>query len=443
MKTNNWKFMSMAAIAAMTILTACSNDETNPNPNPEPNPEPTPSVDGYSSDLFLAEGNHNTINFDFGSTLTNVFVGTIQGGADMPTVDSFFASAAYQGAVPADNNWTAGWTLTNEAGGDNKPGMAYTGTLPENLTADMTLEAGSKWLLDGVCNVESGATLTIEEGVTILAKDDSESTTSTVDYILVKQGGKIVANGTAENPIVMTAEAASFDANGKGAWGGLHICGYAHTNGGQGLSEIGGAPYGGDNDTDNSGVLRYVRLEYTGYAFDEEHEGNGISFYGVGNGTTVEYVQVYRGSDDGFEWFGGSADAKYLVSTNCSDDSFDWTEGWNGRGQFFVAYQDANVGYDCDCLMECDNNGDNFAATPVSHPVLANLTLVGNNSADATRGIRLRAGTQVEIYNALVLGKEQCLTTETAETEDALVDGTSVLNYITLATDITCEGAGE
>ena len=228
-----------------------------------------------------------------------------------------------------------------------------------------------------------------------------------------------------------------------GAWGGIHICGKAHSNveGGTGKSEIGDATYGGNDDADNSGVLKYLRIEYSGYAFDSEHEANGFTFYGVGNGTTIEYCQAYKGSDDGFEFFGGSVNVKNVIAVSCSDDSFDWTEGWNGNGQFMVAYQEAeeSLGYDCDCLMECDNNGDNFAATPVAHPTLANLTLIGNGGSK--QGIRLRAGTQASIYNALVAGKGMCLTTETAETEDALVEGTSVLNYITLATDITCKGA--
>lgn len=292
------------------------------------------------------------------------------------------------------------------------------------------------YALSGEYIVKTGATLTIEEGVKIVAMTDDES----VDYILVQQGAKIEAVGTKENPIIMTS-----DKKESGAWGGLHICGNAHTNaeGGTGKSEIGDAAYGGSADNDNSGTLKYIRLENTGYALDSEHEANGISFYGVGNGTTVEYVQAYNGSDDGFEFFGGSVDVKHMVVTNCSDDSFDWTEGWNGRGQFLVAYQEAKetLGFDCDCLMECDNNGKNFAATPVACPTLANLTLIGNGGEK--QGVRLRAGTQVKMYNALISGKGKCLTTETTETEKALVDGTSVLNYVTLATDIECNGAEE
>ena len=170
-----------------------------------------------------------------------------------------------------------------------------------------------------------------------------------------------------------------------------------------------------------------------GYAFDEEHEANGVSFYGVGNGTTVEHLQAYMGSDDGFEFFGGSVNVKYMVATNCSDDSFDWTEGWNGKAQFLVAYQEnaETLGYDCDCLMECDNNGNNFGATPVAHPVIANVTLVGNGGSK--QGVRLRAGTQVELYNAIITGKGQPLTVETVETENALKDGTSKLEYVVIS----------
>lgn len=427
MKTMNLKFMSMAAIAAMTLCTACSEDDNTPNPEP-------PVADAYSSELFLTAANNNAINYNFSNTFTNKFVGTIDGGADMTKVDNFFEAAAYRGAVPANNDWTDGWIRTSGNGDETSANAVE--ILKGELTANKTLLKDKVYALSGEYIVKTGATLTIQEGVKIVAKTDDES----VDYILVQQGAKIEAVGTKENPIIMTS-----DKKESGAWGGLHICGKAHTNAenGEGTSEIGNAAYGGSADNDNSGTLKYIRLENTGYALDSEHEANGISFYGVGNGTTVEYVQAYNGSDDGFEFFGGSVDVKHMVVTNCSDDSFDWTEGWNGRGQFLVAYQEAKetLGFDCDCLMECDNNGKNFAATPVACPTLANLTLIGNGGEK--QGVRLRAGTQVKMYNALISGKGKCLTTETTETEKALVDGTSVLNYVTLATDIECNGAEE
>lgn len=299
--------------------------------------------------------------------------------------------------------------------------------LDSDITENVTLETGKTYTLNGGVHVKSGATLTIQPGVTIVAQHDE-----TVDYILIEQGAKIDAQGTAAQPIVMTSEKKE-----AGAWGGLHICGYAHTNNGSGKSEIGNAPYGGNNDADNSGTLKYIRLEYTGYAFDEEHEANGVSFYGVGNGTTVEHLQAYQGSDDGFEFFGGSVNVKYMVVTSCSDDSFDWTEGWNGKAQFLVAYQEgeSSLGYACDCLMECDNNGTNNAATPVAHPTIANATLIGNGGG--AQGVRLRAGTQVELYNTIITGKGKPLTVETNETENALKDGTSKLEYVAISGELS------
>lgn len=311
----------------------------------------------------------------------------------------------------------------------NNPGDGGEDTyvLDSDITENVTLETGKTYTLNGGVHVKSGATLTIQPGVTIVAQHDE-----TVDYILIEQGAKIDAQGTAAQPIVMTSEKKE-----AGAWGGLHICGYAHTNNGSGKSEIGNAPYGGNNDADDSGTLKYIRLEYTGYAFDEEHEANGVSFYGVGNGTTVEHLQAYQGSDDGFEFFGGSVNVKYMVVTSCSDDSFDWTEGWNGKAQFLVAYQEgeSSLGYACDCLMECDNNGTNNAATPVAHPTIANATLIGNGG-DA-QGVRLRAGTQVELYNTIITGKGKPLTVETNETENALKDGTSKLEYVAISGELS------
>ena len=203
------------------------------------------------------------------------------------------------------------------AGGDNGGGSET--VLSGSVTDDVTLKSGTTYQLNGAYTVEEGATLNIEPGVTIIAQYDDQ-----VDYILIKQGAKINARGTASQPIVMTAQREE-----PGAWGGIHICGRAHTNaeGGKGNSEIGNATYGGNDDSDNSGVLQYVRVEYTGYAFDEDHEANGITFYGVGNGTTVDHCQAYMGSDDGFEFFGGAVNVSNMVATNCSDDSFDWTEG--------------------------------------------------------------------------------------------------------------------
>lgn len=313
----------------------------------------------------------------------------------------------------------------------DKNGIADGTTLSGTVTEDVTLKSGNTYKLSGAYTVEEGATLNIEPGVKIISVYDDN-----VDYILVKQGAKINAKGTADAPIVMTSEKEE-----AGAWGGIHICGRAHTNaeGGKGSSEIGGAEYGGNDDKDNSGTLQYVRLEYTGYAFDEEHEANGISFYGVGNGTTVDHCVAYKGSDDGFEFFGGSVNISNMVVISCSDDSFDWTEGWNGTATDLVAYQEAEatLGYDCDCLIEADNNENNYSATPIAHPTLKNLILVGNGGSK--QGVRLRRGTQVTMDNAQICGKGKALTVESTETETALTDGTSSIINTTIANDVDSE----
>lgn len=319
----------------------------------------------------------------------------------------------------------------NNDSGNGGDGGDEVAVLQGSITEDITLESGKTYELSGAYTVEEGAVLNIEPGVKIVARYDD-----VVDYILVKQGAKINAVGTQSAPIVMTSEQEE-----PGAWGGIHICGRAHTNaeGGQGSSEIGGAAYGGNDDSDNSGTLQYVRVEYTGYAFDEEHEANGISFYGVGNGTKVDHCVAYKGSDDGFEFFGGSVNISKMVAISCSDDSFDWTEGWNGKGTDLVAYQEpeTTLGYACDCLIEADNNGDNFDSTPIAHPTLSNLILVGNGSD--SQGVRLRAGTQVSMDNARICGKTKPLTVETTQTEQALKEGVSTLTRIIISADLQSE----
>ena len=319
------------------------------------------------------------------------------------------------------------FVFTSCSNNDDDPVIEKTDSsvLQGSIVSDLTLKSGNTYTLNGEFLVKEGATLNIEPGVKIVAQYDDR-----VDYILVEQGAKINAAGTASAPIIMTSSKEE-----PGAWGGIHLCGRAHTNaeGGKGSSEIGGATYGGSNDADNSGVLKYVRVEYTGYAFDEEHEANGMTFYGVGNGTMIENCEAYHGSDDGFEFFGGSVNVKNMVVVNCSDDSFDWTEGWNGKGENLVAYQESasTLGYDCDCLIEADNNENNYSATPVSHPVLKNLILVGNGGSK--QGIRLRRGTEVEITSAKVSGKGKTMAVESAETENALLNGKSKLTHVSIS----------
>ena len=307
-------------------------------------------------------------------------------------------------------------------------------TLGGRLTEDLTLKQGETYMLESSLQVVAPATLTIEPGVTIIADESAGS--DNIIYILIEQGARIMAEGTASEPIVMTSENKE-----PGAWGGLHICGKAHTNAdGETTSEIGNAPYGGNEDNDDSGVLKYIRIEYSGLALDSEHEANGISLYGVGAGTQISYIYVVDGSDDGIEFFGGSANIDHCVVENCTDDSYDWTEGWDGSAEYIIAYQSVA---ECDCLMECDNNGDNNDATPVANPTIRYATFIGNNSTENHRGLRLREGTYVNLSNVLVCGKPDPITLDTPQTVASFDNGkSSISNTVIVGELLNEEGAG-
>ena len=398
---------------------------------------------GKTDALYVESAQTENFLLDGTSTMANVKIsGALVNKDGIYTNEEFLADGnltnqsnpyADYNAIAAEYSWINSWTRTWGASSEETENIIPDGTeLNASLTENATLGAGNTYYLSGAYTVEEGATLNIQEGVTLIARYDDN-----VDYILVKQGAKINAIGTAKNPIVMTSEQKE-----AGAWGGIHICGRAHTNaeGGEGMSEIGNAAYGGDDDADNSGTLQYVRLEYTGYAFDEEHEANGISFYGVGNGTTVDHCVAYKGSDDGFEFFGGSVNVSNMVVISCSDDSFDWTEGWNGTATDLVAYQEPveTLGYECDCLIEADNNENNYVAAPVAQPTLSNLILVGNG-ADG-QGVRLRRGTYVKMDNAQICGKGKPLTVESEETENALLAGTDAfITNTTISANVNSE----
>lgn len=264
------------------------------------------------------------------------------------------------------------------------------GTFDENYT----LTNDEKWLLSGGVFVDNNSELTIEAGTTVYAANDG-----TTPFLSILRGSKINASGTSTSPIVFTTIKSNPQA---GDWGGLILNGYATINTGMTAEGEGGTgTYGGLNDNDNSGVLRYVRVEYAGKILGTDNELNGFSFNGVGSGTTVEYIQAYKGADDGIEFFGGTVNVKYAVSTGNGDDSFDWTHGWRGKGQFWVAEQDGLSG---DRGIEADNNGDNNSVSPFSNPILSNLTLIGADDGDVSNtGMRLREGTKGKIYNAIVV----------------------------------------
>lgn len=263
----------------------------------------------------------------------------------------------------------------------------------------VTLTDGT-YKLTGKLVVADGAKLTIKEGVTIEAttlKSDAGSAES-IRYIAVSQGGQIFVEGTASNPVVMTAETQK-----PGSWGGLVLCGKAPINVGESASaEVSDLTYGGTEANDNSGSIKYLRIEYSGYAYNSEKEFNALSLFGVGSGTTIDYVQAYEGSDDGFEFFGGTVKANHLVVYNAADevgdDLFDWTQGWTGGGEYWYGFR-SNPG---NRGIEADNNDGNEAATPIANPKIKNLTLVGGNNGEENQALKLRVGTQGNFDNVVL-----------------------------------------
>jgi hypothetical protein len=303
--------------------------------------------------------------------------------------------------------------------GGGAPGAA---TITEDITASRTLFADTTYTLQGYIKVTNGAVLTIEPGTTIVG--DAETPGSSL-WIL--RGSRIEANGTATAPIVFTSEKAA-GSRAPGDWGGIIIIGNGIINrappaGAPILTEGGAAGEaenyaGGTNNADNSGTLRYVRVEFAGYDISGAggQELNGLSMYAVGSGTQLEYVEVMSGLDDSFEWWGGAVDGRYLLSYEPGDDNFDWTEGYRGRNQFLVAFKSVLLnpapgtgelasdprGIEAD---GCAPDPGSFctlteteASQPYSGPVFANFAIIGPGTSaagfpDDGNGIVLRRGT--------------------------------------------------
>lgn len=257
------------------------------------------------------------------------------------------------------------------------------------ISSEKTLDPAVTYDLIGSVIVENGATLNIPAGTKIVA-DKSNG----LDALIVSQGGKINAMGTAQAPIVFTEVSKTI-----GSWGGIVLLGKAPINvpGGTSSPEFSSdLAYGGTQPNDNSGTLSYVRVEYAGAGIIEGSvEYNGFGFYAVGSGTTVNNLETYKGSDDGYEFFGGTVVANNLVSIGDEDDSFDWTEGWTGGGSNWIAIKEGIA----DKGIEADNNENDNTLLPMSNPTISNVTLVGIGIED---GMRLRRGTAGTFTNMVI-----------------------------------------
>ncbi len=298
----------------------------------------------------------------------------------------------------------------------------------------LTLDETRTYNLTGLFYVNDGAELVIPGGTRI------EATGGTSAAIIVKQGGKIFVNGTADEPVVMTS---GLNEKNAGDWGGLVICGRATCNSGGGMSEVGDSPYGGDIDNDDSGSISYLRIEYSGAAFNSEKEYNGFSLFGVGSGTTIEYVQMYMGADDGVEFYGGTVHANYIVSTHNEDDQFDWTQGWSGGGNYWYGMLDPEFG---NRGIEADNWSNDHEAEPFASPVISNLTLIGaGDQGNEPQGMELRRGTKGIFDNVVIKNWKHGIRVTDDKTVEWMGNGLELTNvkFIDCITDVYARDSEE
>lgn len=282
------------------------------------------------------------------------------------------------------------------------PSSAPKAFIQGNITQPLTLKAkNSPYFLIGHVVIEN-TVLNIEPGTIIHCQKKNYNGENAA--LIISQGSKIIAEGTANNPIVFTSDQKHGERS-SGDWGGIVINGHAKLNtaslqregkGGTGL-------YGGNNDDDDSGTLRYIRVEFGGAKINKEKAFNGISFQGVGSSTKIDHIHVHMCGGDGAGFLGGNVSAKYLLCTNIEGDAFSWVEGWRGKGQFWIGQcyqQGITISSNGIEGSNVEENISDFSATPRSNPKLYNITLVGNSSRSI--GIKLNRGTAGIICNAII-----------------------------------------
>lgn len=306
-----------------------------------------------------------------------------------------------------------------DPGTGNNPGdtTSLSGDIRGIISTDQHWTKDKVYRLRGYVYVTNGATLTIDPGTKIVSNKDSAG------VLIIYRTAKIMAEGTAAEPIVFTSNEA---APTPGDLGGVVLVGQARGNGNHSVIEAGSDPqfsvFGGTNDADNSGVLKYVRIEYAGRAVNPGDEVNGLSLYGVGSATTIDYVQVVRGLDDAFEFFGGTVNCKHLIAYNTGDDDFDFDDGYSGKIQYAISVKDPNftdtkgTSGDISNNFEVDNvnpsNGFLLNRAPITYPVMSNFTVVGPNNAANTKpdygySMRWRRGSKFILANSIVMGGQK------------------------------------
>lgn len=289
-------------------------------------------------------------------------------------------------------------------------------TLKGDITANRTIENTKIWILSGNVYIKNGATLTIPAGTIIKGLSKSA--------LVVTRGAKLMAEGTVQQPIIFTS-AQPAGQRTIGDWGGIVILGKATTNtqynNVQGVGQIeggidnaaGDGLYGGSDDADNSGSLKYVRIEFGGFPFEPNKEVNSLTLGGVGSGTKLEYIQCSYGGDDDYEFFGGTVNAKYLVSYANTDDNFDTDLGYRGNIQFGVALRDTAIADAAGASngFESDNDAAGSARTPFTANTFSNMTVLGPLATPTTvfntkfgKGALIRLNSRTSIFNSIIAG---------------------------------------
>lgn len=274
---------------------------------------------------------------------------------------------------------------------------------------EVTWTSENVYILDGFVFVNDGQTLNIEAGTVIKGKPGQEENASA---LIVAKGGKIMANGTADSPIIFTAEADDLEGSvadqARGLWGGVIVLGKGATNNSTAEKAIEGIPtsetrglYGADPtvEDDNSGMMKYVSIRHGGTNIGEGNEINGLTLGAVGTATTFSYIEVVANADDGVEWFGGAPRCDHILVAWVGDDAFDYDEGFSGMNQFMAAIQSADEG---DRLGEHDGGpSSNELGEPFAHPIFSNVTYVGRGAAAGKRTITFRDNAGGEYHNSI------------------------------------------
>jgi hypothetical protein len=446
--TLSWKFPVLLAtlFTGMIYMSSCSDS------NNDPGPVPTITLGSTSASNLPGVKVSTSVTVDApegGKTLKITVNGVADpsvpdvdlGGEKSKAVDVDFTIPA---AAAIGTNYVISFQAVDNKN-QNSSAAAFTVTVSAvaskqivqksgNITSDEHWTADKIYVLNGFVRVGKDekpsntkidpvilntATLTIDAGTVIMGKAGAPGGT-----LIIQRGSKIIAIGTANNPIVFTSDKA-IGARKSGDWGGVVICGKSANNitnsisvVSNGLEELEGG-YGGFHGgadapilDDNSGTLQYVRIEYAGYPINPNQEINGLTMGSVGSGTTIDHVQVTYSNDDSYEWFGGTVNAKHLIAYKGLDDDFDTDNGFSGKVQFGLGIRDQNIADQSGSNgFESDNNSGGTAATPVTSATFSNMTIIGGKATSGTslniqfqNGAQIRRNSQQDVINSFITG---------------------------------------